>query len=177
MGSIITEDKLDILKKYKSLSFDLIAWSGYVFQPAIALTLNIDKNHSQEDALRELHSKIWPGDGASVSEALEHLKNVFFNPRLYDLTRVGRIRISRKLGLSINESVTTLTQEDIVATIRYLINLRERGEGELDDIDHLGNRRVRLVGELLTNQLYVGLLRIERIISERLRLQEARLAP
>ena len=77
------------------------------------------------------------------------------------------------MGFHIPEDVTVLTKEDIVATIRYLVNLRERGEGELDDIDHLGNRRVRLVGELFNNQVYLGFLRIERIVRERFRMQEA----
>lgn len=80
--------------------------------------------------------------------------------------------MNRKLGLSVPETTMVLTNEDIIATVRYLVDLRERGEGELDDIDHLGNRRVRLVGELLTNQVYLGFLRIERIIRERFRMQE-----
>jgi len=97
---------------------------------------------------------------------------LFYNPRLYDLTVVGRIRMNKKLGLSISEDVTVLTKEDILSTIQYIVNLRERGEGELDDIDHLGNRRVRLVGELMTTQIYVGLTRIERIVRERFRSQD-----
>ncbi len=172
-GAVLNEELLDRLKKFKNITLDLIASSGYVLQPTIVLTLSQDKTYTQEDALRELHAKMWPGDGASVAEAKEHLENLFFNSRLYDLTRVGRIRMNRKLGLALPDDVTTLTLEDITSTIRYLVNLRERGEGELDDIDHLGNRRVRLVGELLTNQVYVGLLRIERIVRERFRLQES----
>jgi len=171
-GNTITEDVLKRIKLCKKITFDIIAASGYVLQPTIALTLAQDKNQTEDDALRELHSKMWPGDGASLPEVKEHLEAVFYNPRFYDMTRVGRIRVNRKLGLSIPEDVTTLTRDDIIATVRYLVNLRERGEGELDDIDHLGNRRVRLVGELLTNQSYLGLLRIERIIRERFRLQE-----
>lgn len=171
-GTVLTEDALDQIKRYKNLTIDLIASSGYVLQPTIVLTLSQDKSLSQEDALRELHAKMWPGDGASVGEAKEHLENLFFNSRLYDLTKVGRIRMNRKLGLSLPSDTLTLTLDDIIATVGYLINLRERGEGELDDIDHLGNRRVRLVGELLTNQVYLGLLRIERIVRERFRLQE-----
>lgn len=175
-GTVLTEDMLEQLKKYPKLEVDLISSSGYVLQPTIVLTLSQDKNQNQEDALRELHSKMWPGDGASIAEAKEHIENLLFNPRLYDLTRVGRIRVNRKLGLSTPDTVLTLTVEDIIATVRYLVNLRERGEGELDDIDHLGNRRVRLVGELLTNQVYLGLLRIERIVRERFRLQETHTA-
>jgi DNA-directed RNA polymerase subunit beta len=171
-GQVFTEEQYELFKKFKSLRFDLIQSSGYVFQPTIAMTLAQDRCHTEEEALKELHSKIWPGDNATITEIKERLANLFFNPRFYDMTRVGRIRMNRKLGLSIPEDVTVLTKDDIVATVRYLVNLRERGEGELDDIDHLGNRRVRLVGELLANQMYLGFLRIERIVRERFRMQE-----
>lgn len=171
-GQLFTEDLYEQLKKYKKIQFNLIATSGFVLQPTIPLTLAQDKNATEEEALKEVHAKVWPGESASLKEIKEHLEDLFFNARLYDLTKVGRIRMNRKLGLSIVDDVMTLTREDIYATIRYLINLRERGEGSLDDIDHLGNRRVRLVGELLTNQSYVGLLRIERIVRERFRIQE-----
>src|SRR5262249_13874403 len=130
---------------------------------------------SETDALKELHSKVWPGDSSSLQEIKERLETMLFSNRLYDLTRVGRIRMNRKLGLTVSEDIHALTKEDIFATLRYLVNLRELGEGELDDIDHLGNRRVRLVGELLTNQIYTGFLRIERIVQERFRIQEAQI--
>lgn len=172
-GQTFTDEHYEIFKKYKDLSFDLIASFGYVLQPTIPLTLSQDRCYSEEEALKDIHAKIWPGDSSSMKEIKTRLEDLFYNGRLYDLTRVGRIRMNRKLGLSIAESVTTLTKEDIFATIKYLVNLRERGEGELDDIDHLGNRRVRLVGELLTNQVYLGLLRIDRIVRERFRVQEA----
>jgi DNA-directed RNA polymerase subunit beta len=171
-GRVVTEDLLQTFKKYKSLEFDLIASSGYVFQPTIALTLTQDRCYTQDEALKELHAKIWPGDSSSLKEIKDRLEAILFSSRLYDLTKVGRIRMNRKLGLSIAEDVEVLSREDIYATIKYLVNLRELGEGELDDIDHLGNRRVRLVGELLNNQLYLGFLRIERIVRERFRMQE-----
>lgn len=171
-GSILSEDNLQTLKGRASAVCHVIAASGYAIRPTISLTLAQDKCFSQEDALRELHAKIWPGDSSSINEVKENLENLFYNQRFYDLTKVGRVRMNRKLGLSIDDSITVLTREDIVATIQYLVNLRERGEGELDDIDHLGNRRVRLVGELLTNQMYLGFLRIERIVRERFRTQE-----
>jgi DNA-directed RNA polymerase subunit beta len=172
-GNIFTEEHYDLLSKFKELQFELIASSGYVFQPTIAMTLTQDRCYTEEDALKELHSKVWPGDTASLKEVRERLSNLFFNSRFYDLTKVGRIRMNRKLGLTVPQDVTILTKEDILATIKYVVNLREAGEGELDDIDHLGNRRVRLVGELLNNQLYIGFLRIERIVRERFRMQEA----
>ncbi len=168
----MTEEYYEQLTKFPKLQFDLISSSGYVFQPTIALTLTQDRCYTEDDALHEIHAKLWPGDSASIEEVKERLYGSFFNSRLYDLTKVGRIRMNRKLGLSVSEEITTLTKEDILATLKYLVNLRERGEGELDDIDHLGNRRVRLVGELLNNQIYLGLLRIERIVRERFRIQE-----
>ena len=171
-GQIFSEEHYDLFKKLKNLEFDLIQSSGYVFQPTIAMTLAQDRCMTEEDALKELHGRISPGDVSSIKEIKERFEDLFFNSHLYDLTKVGRIRINRKLGLSVQEDKTVLTKEDLIATIRYLVGLRERGEGELDDIDHLGNRRVRLVGELLTNQIYLGFLRIERIIRERFRMQE-----
>ena len=171
-GQVFDQDHYEHFKGRDHITFKLISAAGYMLQPTIASTLTQDKCSSQEEALKELHTKVWPGESFSLKEVREHIETIFFNSRHYDLTRVGRIRINRKLGLSTPEDVTTLTRDDIFATIKYLVNLRERGEGELDDIDHLGNRRVRLVGELLTNQVYVGLLRIERIVRERFRIQE-----
>jgi DNA-directed RNA polymerase subunit beta len=172
-GEAFAENHLKLLNKFSSLQFNLIRSNGYALQPTIALTLAQDKCHSYDSALKDLHSKIWPGDTSSIKEIGERLTNLFFNNRFYDLTRVGRVRMNRKLGLSTPETELALTRDDIVQTIRYLVNLRERGEGELDDIDHLGNRRVRLVGELLNNQMYLGFTRIERIVRERFRMQEA----
>lgn len=172
-GTPLTEDRLDKFQKTNGLQFSLIQSLGYVFHPTIATTLAQDRCSSQEEALKEIHTKIWPGDSSSLKEINERFNNLFFHTRFYDLTKVGRIRMNRKLNLQIPDNVLTLTKEDIIATIQYLVNLRERGEGELDDIDHLGNRRVRLVGELLNNQMYLGFMRIERIVRERFRMQEA----
>lgn len=171
-GEVISEHHFDVFSKFRSLTFQLVQSSGYVFQPTVAMTLAQDSCHSFDEALKELHTKLWPGDSSALKEMKERFDNLLFNNRFYDLTRVGRIRMNRKLGLSIDENILALTKEDIIATIRYLVNLRERGEGELDDIDHLGNRRVRLVGELLNNQMYLGFMRIERIVRERFRMQE-----
>lgn len=171
-GEIISEAHIERLSEFKKIQFELIQSSGYVFQPTIGLTLAQDKASNQDEALKEVHTKIWPGDSATLKEVNERLENLLFNSRYYDLTRVGRVRINRKLDLDVSEDSLSLTREDIIATLRYLVNLRERGEGELDDIDHLGNRRVRLVGELLNNQMYLGFMRIERIVRERFRMQE-----
>lgn len=176
-GTPLTEMHLEALKSNKEQKeIKLIQSSGYVFQPVIALTLTHDKCFSQDDALRELHIKLWPGDSVSIKEVKERLDSMLFNSRFYDLTKVGRIRMNRKLGLEVSSETFVLTREDIVATIKYLVSLRERGEGELDDIDHLGNRRTRLVGELLLDQMLKGFGRIERIVRERFRIQEAHAA-
>lgn len=173
-GKIFVEEHFELFRNIKKeIEFDLIASSGFVFQPTMAITLSADKCYSENDALKELHAKVWPGDSSSIKGVKERLFNSLYNERFYDLTKVGRIRMNRKLGLSIPEDKVSLTLEDIIASVKYLVNLRERGEGQLDDIDHLGNRRVRLVGELLANQMYQGFLRIERIVRERFRMQEA----
>jgi len=171
-GEVLAEHHFDIFNRMKQLTFQLVQSSGYVFQPTVAMTLAQDSCSSIDDALKELHAKLWPGDTSTLKEIKERFENLFFNNRFYDLTRVGRIRMNRKLGLPTDDTILALTREDIIATIRYLVNLREHGEGELDDIDNLGNRRVRLVGELLNNQMYLGFMRIERIVRERFRMQE-----
>lgn len=171
-GQVFSEELYDKFQEYGELSFDLVQPSGYVQQPTVAMTLAQDRCFSRDEALKDVHAKLWPGDAASLSEVCERIESLFFDTRMYDLTGVGRIRMNRKLNLSVPDDVTTLTRDDILATIKYVIGLRERGEGELDDIDHLGNRRVRLVGELMTNQVYLGLTRIERIVRERFRSQD-----
>ncbi len=172
LGQELTEEIIDELAKYNNISIKVIQSSGYVVQPTMALTFAHDSTSNHEEALREVYTKLKPGDIPTLKLMEEYISNLFFNQRFYDLTIVGRIRTNRKLALTIKESTTHLTKEDIIATLRYLISLKERGEGELDDIDHLGNRCVRLVGELLQGQLYVGFARIERIVKERFRLQE-----
>lgn len=172
-GEVLNEEHIERLKKFKALDFEIIQSSGYVFQPTIAMTLSHDRCFTEEEALKDVYAKLWPGDSSTMQEIKERFENLLFNPRFYELTKVGRIRMNRKLGLNVSVDTMVLTKEDIISSIRYLVNLRERGEGELDDIDHLGNRRVRLVGELLNNQMYLGFMRIERIVRERFRMQEA----
>lgn len=175
-GEFAAQEHLHELVKRDGLTFEVVASFGYTVQPTIALTLAHDACSSLEQALREVHHKVWPGDSASLKDIQARLESMFNSSRSYDLTKVGRLRMNRKLGLNIAPDHVTLTREDIIATIKYLIGLRERGEGELDDIDHLGNRRVRLVGELLSNQFYVGFSRIERIVRERFRIQDLHLS-
>jgi len=128
---------------------------------------------SEDQALLELYKKLRPGEPPSVSGGQQLLHSRFFDPKRYDLGRVGRYKINKKLRLTIPDAVRTLTPEDVLSTIDYLINLElDVGGASLDDIDHLGNRRVRSVGELLQNQVRVGLNRLERIIKERMTVGE-----
>ena len=130
-------------------------------------TIEKEGQFSEEDALMELYRKLRPGEPPTVLGGQQLLESRFFDPKRYDLGRVGRYKLNRKLRLSIAETTRVLTPTDILAAIDYLINL-EFDMGSTDDIDHLGNRRVRSVGELLQNQVRVGLNRLERIIRERM---------
>ena len=135
-------------------------------------TLDKDTAETTDDALIDLYKKLRPGDPASPQGGRQILESRFFDAKKYDIGRVGRYKLNKKLNLNIPKNQRTLTVEDIVSTIEYLINLTY-DEGTLDDIDHLGNRRIRSVGELLQNQFRVGLARIERIVKERMTLQDS----
>ncbi len=129
--------------------------------------------NSEDQALLELYKKLRPGEPPSVSGGQQLLHSRFFDPKRYDLGRVGRYKINKKLRLTVPDHIRTLTHEDVLSSIDYLINLElDIGGASLDDIDHLGNRRVRSVGELLQNQVRVGLNRLERIIKERMTVGE-----
>ncbi|MFN9687217.1 MAG: DNA-directed RNA polymerase subunit beta, partial [Cyanobacteriota bacterium] len=142
------------------------------YQKSIAAA-NDEGISSEDQALLELYKKLRPGEPPSVSGGQQLLHSRFFDAKRYDLGRVGRYKINKKLRLTIPDAVRTLTPEDVLSTIDYLINLElDVGGASLDDIDHLGNRRVRSVGELLQNQVRVGLNRLERIIKERMTVGE-----
>lgn len=141
-------------------------------QSFITSTLAKDLTKNQDEALLEIFRKLRPGDPVVLDSAKNMLNNMFFNARRYNLTRVGRFKINKKLHLDVPNTPDNwvLKNEDIIATIRYLINL-QNGHGKVDDIDHLDNRRVRRVGELVAqNAFWVGLLRLERVIKERMSL-------
>ena len=137
----------------------------------IQATLERDPVKKEDEALLELYKKLRPGDPATIDNARSLVKNLFFNGRRYDLGSVGRYKLNRKLDLSTPQSYRTLTQDDLVNIVRRLIQLNN-GHGRKDDIDHLGNRRVRCVGELIQTQFRVGLLRMERVVKERMSIQE-----
>ncbi len=137
----------------------------------LAKTLEKDSTETEEDALIELYKKMRPGEHPTVEGARQLLESRFFNPKKYDLGLVGRYKVNKKLGPNSPDDLRVLTREDFVAAIDYLVKLNF-DEAQVDDIDHLGNRRIRSVGELLQNQFRLGLSRIERIIRERMTLQE-----
>jgi DNA-directed RNA polymerase subunit beta len=131
--------------------------------------LKKDPTKNEDEALKDIYRRLRPGDPPTAANAKALLKRLFFDPKRYDLGRVGRYKIQQKLGLKGNDDVRILTKQDLVEATRYLLKLK-KGEGSLDDIDHLGSRRVRTVGELLANQCRVGLARTERLVKERMTL-------
>jgi DNA-directed RNA polymerase subunit beta len=135
--------------------------------PLLKNTLRKDPTGNEEDALRAIYSLLRPGDPPNIETARVALERIFFNPKRYDLGRVGRYKINQRLGVEMPLGHTVLTQEDFIAIIRYLIELND-GRGFVDDIDHLGNRRIRSVGELIANQFSVGLSRMARLVKERM---------
>jgi DNA-directed RNA polymerase subunit beta len=135
----------------------------------IIKSIKKDPAHDEEEALKDIYRRLRPGDPPTVANARGLLRRLFFDPKKYDLGRVGRYKINQKLGIDVDLAERTLTRDDFIGAMKYLITLR-KGEGILDDIDHLGSRRVRTVGELLANQCRVGLARTERLVKERMTL-------
>ena len=121
----------------------------------------------------DIYKKLRPGEPPTADSAKGLLKNLFFKAKRYDLAKVGRYKMNKKLEIDIDQSESTLTKEDILGTIKYLIRVFDGYEEGIDDIDHFGNRRVRSVGELLQNQVRIGLARMERVVRERMTTQDA----
>ena len=138
----------------------------------IIKSLKKDPAHDEDEALKDIYRKLRPGDPPTVQNSRSMLKRLFFDAKRYDLGRVGRHKINQKLNLKVSDTERTLTKDDFVAAMKYLVRLRA-GDGMTDDIDHLGSRRVRTVGELLANQCRVGLARTERLVRERMTLFDA----
>ncbi len=132
-------------------------------------SLRKDPASDEESALKDIYRKLRPGDPPTASNARALLKRLFFDAKKYDLTRVGRYKINQKLGIGVDSDQRIMVPEDFLAAVRYILKLK-KGEGVIDDIDHLGSRRVRAVGELLANQCRVGLARTERLVKERMTL-------
>ncbi len=167
----LTAEDLESLVEKKAKDFEILFIDNLNVSPSLRNTLNIDKVVTKEDALIEIYRKLRPGDPPTIEFAETLIQNMFFSPERYDLSRVGRLKINHRLGIDVALDTTILRREDIIEVVRQLLKLKDaRGPG--DDIDHLGNRRVRTVGELLENQFRMGLVRMERAIKERLTFPE-----
>src|SRR5215203_4432077 len=166
-GEEITEKNLKLLveagyKELPLLDIDHINVGAYIRN-----TLTVDKNMTREDALFDIYRVMRPGEPPTLDTAQAMFNSLFFDGERYDLSAVGRVKMNMRLDLDAEDTMRVLRKDDIIAVIRTLLDLRD-GKGEIDDIDHLGNRRVRSVGELMENQYRIGLLRMERAIKERM---------
>jgi DNA-directed RNA polymerase subunit beta len=166
-GEEISEKNLKTLNEagYKELpllDIDHVNVGAYIRN-----TLSVDKNMTREDALFDIYRVMRPGEPPTLDTAQNMFQSLFFDSERYDLSAVGRVKMNMRLDLDAPDTMRVLRKEDIIAVIRTLVDLRD-GKGEIDDIDHLGNRRVRSVGELMENQYRIGLLRMERAIKERM---------
>lgn len=168
---IVTEEILQLLQEAETSQLKLFKYKDPTDEPLIAKTLTKDLTRNREDALEAIYKQLRSTEAPDLETAEALIEKLFFNPKRYDLGIVGRFRINQKLGLNIEEETTTLTIEDFVAILKHLIKLHETKQSG-DDIDHLGNRRVRTVGEQLTTQFNVGLARMARTIREKLGIHE-----
>src|SRR5467141_4285926 len=167
VGDNLTDTLIRKLRKNEITKIQLFFQSGRSESMLINNTLAKDPTHIDEEALKQIYSLLRPGDAPNRETARQALERLFFSPKRYDLGRVGRYKINQRLMTNRPASETVLTKEDFVAIIRYLVELHE-GRGYTDDIDHLGNRRIRSVGELIANQFSVGLSRMARLVKERM---------
>jgi DNA-directed RNA polymerase subunit beta len=166
-GQSLTDTLIKRLRKAEITKVQVFVASGRAESTLIKNTLAKDPTAAEEDALRQIYSLLRPGEAPNKETARLALERLFFSPKRYDLGRVGRYKINQRLGLKTAPSHTVLTKDDFVAIVRYLVELHE-GRGYTDDIDHLGNRRIRSVGELIANQFSVGLSRMARLVKERM---------
>jgi DNA-directed RNA polymerase subunit beta len=167
VGDSLTDTLIRKLRKNEISKVQVFVTSGRAESTLIKYTLLKDPTHTDEEALKQIYSLLRPGDAPNRETARQALERLFFSPKRYDLGRVGRYKINQRLMTNRPANETVLTKEDFVAIIRYLIELHEN-RGYTDDIDHLGNRRIRSVGELIANQFSVGLSRMARLVKERM---------
>jgi DNA-directed RNA polymerase subunit beta len=167
----VNDETLEKLNQAGISEFELLFIDGITSSDSLRKTLLLDKVETKEEALIEIYRRLRPGNPATPEVAQDFIDNLFFKSTYYDLSGVGRLKINQRLGISSSINLNILRKEDILLTTKALIELRDT-QGVVDDIDHLGNRRVRAVGELLENQYRIGLVRMERAIKERMSLQE-----
>ena len=170
-NDVITEEKYEEIKKGSIKKINIIFIDNINIGSYLRDTLLIDKINNATDAIIEIYRKMRPGDPPTLETATNFLNNLFFNIERYSLSKVGRLKINHKFRFDVPLTEQTLRKEDFLAAVKYLIELKD-GKHQIDDIDHLGNRRIRSVGELVENQYRIGLVRMERAIRERMSLQE-----
>lgn len=166
-GDEVSAENLEKLDKAGIERIELLDIDHISTGPWIRNTLKVDKAEEREQALSDIYRVMRPGEPPTLETAESLFAGLFFDPERYDLSAVGRVKLNMRLDLDAEDTVTTLRTEDILAVVKTLVDLKD-GKGEVDDIDNLGNRRVRSVGELLENQYRVGLLRMERAVKERM---------
>jgi DNA-directed RNA polymerase subunit beta len=166
-GDEVTEELMEAMADSGILDLDVLDIDGMGVGPHIRNTLVVDKSDNREQAMIEIYRVMRPGEPPTADTAEALFQSLFFDAERYDLSAVGRVKMNARLNLDAEDTVRTLRKDDILAVIKTLVGLKD-GKGEIDDIDHLGNRRVRSVGELMENQYRVGLLRMERAIRERM---------
>ena len=167
----LTPDKLKMLRERNFKELEILFIDDLAADSSLRNTLAPDKVQTQEEAVVEIYRRLRPHDPPTKESANLFFQRLFFNPDYYDLGKVGRLKLNYKLDLKVPLDVQVLRKDDIMETVKYLLKLK-CGRGEPDDIDHLGNRRVRTVGELIENQYRIGLVRMEKAIKERMGLQE-----
>ncbi len=169
--SVLTEKDLERIKETDVNKIKLVKTSGLVEQDLILNTIKKDTARTKEEALLSIYRQLRSGEAPDIETAQLLIEKLFFNDKRYDLGDVGRHRMNHKLNLNIPENVTVLTPQDIIEIMRYIIRLKE-GDAEMDDIDHLGNRRIKTVGEQLSQQFNVGMARMARTIKERMNMRD-----
>jgi DNA-directed RNA polymerase subunit beta len=170
-NTVIGESDLKAIRSKGIRQLELLAIDGLHTTSHLRNTLENDSIKSPEEALVEIYRRMRPGEPPTLETSRVFFDNLFFNAKRYDLSPVGRMKLNTKLGLQVPREVRVLTREDLVETLRRLIKINA-GQGRADDVDHLGNRRVKSIGELLENQFRIGLVRMERAIKERMAVQE-----
>jgi DNA-directed RNA polymerase beta subunit len=170
-NEIIGEEAFNKILSLKIDTLNLLFIDNVHYLSSLRDTLLTDKVNTQDEALIEIYKKLRPGEPPTIRAARDLFNGLFFDPKRYDLSPVGRLKLNKRLDLDIPLETKVLTDKDIIEIVRYILSLRT-GKGEVDDIDHLGNRRIRGIGELLENQFRIGLVRMERAIKEKMTLTE-----
>ena len=166
-GSPISQENLDKITELNINTLTIADVDPINKGPYLIDTLNIDKNNNKEEAINDIYKVLRPGEPPTFDVAKNIFNNLFFTSERYDLSDVGRVKLNAKLNIQCSNEISILRNDDIIEIVRHMLDLRD-GKGEVDDIDHLGNRRVRSVGELVENQFRLGILRMERVIKEKM---------